>query len=219
MNIIPMRRGTRGMNDAQRSDHAGDVHLIESRPRTPAAFVSPLPSLEHEVTREWQVEPKVREVMTNDVRTCRADRSLICAGTAMHRGDCRFLPVVDEARKLMGVITDGDICEIGTTDHRPLRDILVSEAMSPQVFTCHPEDSIRKVLETMKRQRIRHLPVVDLEGRLVGVVSLTDVILRVEEDEQDELKWLRPEIARVLRIVSQKEGGGRTVRFNAFRED
>jgi CBS domain-containing protein len=218
MHTIPTQRGTRGMNDPQRSAHAGDVDRVEP-PRSTNTFVSPLQSPAHEATPGMREEPKVSEIMTGDVRTCRANRSLICAGTAMHRGDCRFLPVVDDAGRPVGVITDGDICEIGTTDHRPLREILVSEAMNPQVFTCHPEDSIRQVLETMKRQRIRHLPVVDPEGRLVGVVSLTDVILRVEEDEHDEVKSLRPEIAEVLRVVSQKERGIRTVRFNAFRED
>jgi CBS domain-containing protein len=218
MHTIRTQRGTRGMNDPQRSARARDVDRVES-PRSTNTFVSPLQSPGHEVIPERREEPRVREIMTSDVRTCRADRSLICAGTAMHRGDCRFLPVVDDAGKPVGVITDGDICEIGTTDHRPLREILVSDAMNSQVFTCHPEDGIRHALETMKQHRIRHLPVVDHEGRLVGVVSLTDVILHVEEDAQDEVKSLRPEIAKVLRVVSQKERGIRTVRVNAFRED
>jgi IMP dehydrogenase len=137
----------------------------------------------------------------------------------MQRGDCRFLPVVDREGRPIAVITDGDICEIGTTDHRPLRDILVSEAMSREIFTCHPEDPVSQVLETMKRQRIRHLPVVDAEGRLVGVVSLTDVILRVEENGPEVADSLRPRIAETLRVISQKERGIRTVRVNPFRED
>jgi CBS domain-containing protein len=71
----------------------------------------------------------------------------------------------------------------------------------------------------MKRRRVRHLPVVDAEGRLAGVVSLTDVILRVEEGEQEIPESLRREIAEVLRAVSQKERGTRAVRVNPFRED
>jgi CBS domain-containing protein len=157
--------------------------------------------------------------MTSDVKSCRANRTLVSAATAMHRGDCRFLPVVDDQGRPIAVITDGDVCEVGTTDHRPLRDILVSEAMSREVFTCRPEDSVRQVLETMKRQRIRHLPVVDAEGRLAGVVSLTDVILSVEEGEREIAESLRPRIAEVLRVISQKERGTRTVRVNPFRED
>jgi CBS domain-containing protein len=168
---------------------------------------------------ESSPEPRVREIMTSDVKSCRANRTLVSAATAMHRGDCRFLPVVDDQGRPIAVITDGDVCEVGTTDHRPLRDILVSEAMSREVFTCRPEDSVRQVLETMKRQRIRHLPVVDAEGRLAGVVSLTDVILSVEEGEREIAESLRPRIAEVLRVISQKERGTRTVRVNPFRED
>jgi CBS domain-containing protein len=219
MDTITTRKGIRGMNDPHRSAHLENGDLVDSSRRAVDAFVSALEGPGHEVIPGGREEPRVREIMTSDVRTCRADRTLICAGTAMHRGDCRFLPVVDSAGKPIGVITDGDICEIGTTDHRPLREILVSEAMSPEVFTCRPEDGIRQVLETMKRHRIRHLPVVDSEGRLVGVVSLTDVILSVEECGQEIAGSLRPLIAGVLRVISQKERGTRTVLINPFRED
>jgi CBS domain-containing protein len=157
--------------------------------------------------------------MTTDVKSCRAERSLVSAASAMHGGDVRFLPVVDDRGRPIAVITDGDVCEIGTTDHRPLRDILVSEAMSREVFTCHPDDGLGQVLETMKLRRIRHLPVVDDDGRLVGVVSLTDVILGVEEGARAVAESLRPRIVEVLRVISQKEQGTRTVRVNPFRED
>lgn len=215
----PERRGhrIRGMNDPSRgAPRNGD--LLESPSSSPAApFVS---AFEEEAgARPKAKEPTVREIMTSDVRSCRADRTLVSAATAMHRGDCRFLPVVDGERRPIAVLTDGDICEIGTTDHRPLRDILVSEAMSRDVFTCRPEDTASRVLETMKQRRIRHLPVVDADGRLVGVVSLTDLILVVEECEPAIAGSLRPRIAEVLRVVSQKERGTRAVRVNPFRED
>jgi CBS domain-containing protein len=78
---------------------------------------------------------------------------------------------------------------------------------------------VSQVLETMKLRRIRHLPVVDTDGRLVGVVSLTDVILRIEENGPEVAEALRPRIAETLRVISQKERGTRTVRVNPFRED
>jgi CBS domain-containing protein len=210
------------MNDPLRSAGAGDLDLLE-RPEAPndgdASFVSRLDATKDASIPVERDEPTVREVMTANVHTCRADRTLVAAAAAMQRGDCRFLPVVDEAGRPIAVITDGDICEIGTTDQRPLREILVSEAMTRTLFTCRPEDGIRRALETMKRRRVRHLPVVDAEGRLAGVVSLTDVILRVEEGEQEIPESLRREIAEVLRAVSQKERGTRAVRVNPFRED
>lgn len=213
MDTAATGKSTRGMNDPLRGAHIEDRDLLPAR-RSSDEFVSPV-----EVAREGEPEPTIREIMTTDVRTCRADRSLVCAGTAMHRGDCRFLPVVDDAGRPVAVITDGDICEIGSTDHRPLREILVSEAMSRGVLTCRPEDAVSRVLETMKQHRIRHLPVVDRDGRLVGVVSLTDVILLVEGNGRDDLAFLRPAIVDALRAISQKAQGVRTVRVNVFRED
>jgi CBS domain-containing protein len=219
MDIIARQKGIASINDPRRGMHGNAVAPVESTRGEKDVFVTPLEGRPIEVTPESGGEPTVRDIMTSDVRSCRADRSLVCAGTAMHRGDCRFLPVVTRTGKVVGVITDGDICEIGTADYRPLREILVSEAMSTEVFTCRPEDRIAQVLETMKKRRVRHLPVVGPEGRLLGVVSLTDVILRVEENGQDALKSLRPGIAEVLRVVSQKERGVRNVQSNAFRED
>ena len=173
----------RGMNDPDRSASAREVDLPGATEPTcpaPEPFVSRLEGREAPPP-ERTGAPLVRDIMTTDVRSCRPDRTLVAAAAAMHWGDCRFLPVIDADGRPIGVVTDGDICLIGTSDQRPLRDIAVSEAMSRDVETCGPEDSVQKVLETMKRRRIRHLPVVDGEGRLAGVVSLTDVILRIEE--------------------------------------
>jgi CBS domain-containing protein len=213
------RRTSRGMNDPVRSVAAHNSDLLqptEPPPRPIEPFVS---SLEGATGAAGKEEPKVREIMTTEVQSCRADRTLVSAAAAMQRGDCRFLPVVDDSGRPIAAITDGDICEIGMRNHRSLRDIPVSEAMSREVFTCRSEDSIREALETMKRRRVRHLPVVDGQGQLAGVVSLTDVMLRVEEGEEAVLAPLRREIAEVLRVISQKQQGTRNVRVNPFRED
>lgn len=218
--VLP-RRGNRarGMNDPARSAPAEAPDVPTPAEPLLQTFVSPFEGEARPAAPQRKQEPRVGEIMTTDVRLCRADRSLVCAASAMQRGDCRFLPVVDREGRPIAVITDGDICEIGTTNHRALRDILVSEAMSREIFTCHPEDAVSQVLETMKLRRIRHLPVVDTDGRLVGVVSLTDVILRIEENGREVAEALRPRIAETLRVISQKERGTRTVRVNPFRED
>ena len=206
-----------GMNDPGRSFLVKDSSIPsrESPPRP--SFVSPFEGEARVVAPA--AEPTAGQIMTSDVKSCRPNRTLLCAASAMQRADCRFLPILDRERRPMAVITDGDICEIGTSDHRPLRDIFVSEAMSREIYTCRPEDPVSRILETMKTRRIRHLPVVDAGGRLAGVVSLTDVILRIEENGPEIAESLRSRIAEVLRVISQKERGVRTVRVNPFRED
>jgi CBS domain-containing protein len=158
----------------------------------------------------------VGQVMTRNVRSCRPDETLAAAAVAMCEADCRFLPVVDRTGHPIGVLTDGDICLLGSTERRALREILVREGMSGFPATCRAGDDVVDVLRTMRERRIRHLPVVDAEGLLTGIVSLTDLVLRAEEDTSPRL---RNEIARTLRAIVQKNGTQRIISRNPFVED
>lgn len=88
--------------------------------------------------------------MTTDVKSCLHRATLASAALAMNSADCRFLPVVDPAGRPIGVITDGDICLLGATNHRPLRDIFVHEVMNQPVATCGPDTDVLEVLGTMR---------------------------------------------------------------------
>jgi CBS domain-containing protein len=158
----------------------------------------------------------VRAVMTRNARSCRPDDRLAAAALAMCEGDCRFLPVVDRMGHPIGVITDGDICLLGSTDRRSLREILVREAMSGLPATCRADDDLLGAVKIMRERRIRHLPVVNAEGLLEGVVSLTDLVLCAEEQDSS---GLRAEVAAILRSIVQKSGSHRVIRHNPFVED
>lgn len=158
----------------------------------------------------------VREAMTRNVRSCRPDDTLASAAVAMCEADCRFLPVLDRFGHPIGVVTDGDICLLGATDHRRLRDIFVREGMSGPPATCRANDDLPAALKTMRERRIRHLPVVDAEGVLEGVLSLTDVVLCSEEESGHRL---RQAVAETLRAIVQKHGDWRAIRHNSFIED
>lgn len=159
--------------------------------------------------------PSVRDVMTRNVRTCRPEDTLAAAAIAMFEADCRFLPVADETGHPIGVVTDGDICLLGSTSHRRLSDMFVRDAMSGPPATCRAGDEVFVALKVMRKRRIRHLPVIGVEGVLEGVVSLTDVVLCAEE-------WgsvaLRQELAAALREIVQKSGDQRVIVHNPFVE-
>ena len=146
------------------------------------------------------------DVMTRDVRSCRKTATLASAALTMSRGDCRFLPVLDEAGRPVGVITDGDICLLGATDYRPLRDVFVSEAMSQPVMTCRSDGSIGEVLSLMRSRRIRHVPVADDRGLLVGLISMTDLVLAVEKSAPRGT--LGRELVSALREICQSDTKG-----------
>src|SRR5438477_7967895 len=123
---------------------------------------------------------KVRELLSVDVKTCSEDTDLSTATKLMWDGDCGIVPIVDTSRRVAGVVTDRDICVAAATRSQSPATIRVRDVMSKTVATCSDTDDARVALATMKDRRVRRLPVVDRQQRLVGVVSLNDLVARAE---------------------------------------
>ena len=117
---------------------------------------------------------KVKDIMTADLQTCDPQMSAAAAAGLMWDGDCGFLPVV-EAGTLLGVVTDRDLYIALATQNRRPSELLVGDVATRKVITCEPDADIHAALEAMKAHQIRRLPVVDGEGRPVGMVSLNDL--------------------------------------------
>ena len=126
---------------------------------------------------------KVKDVMSGSVQACDPDSNLVVAARLMWDHDCGVLPVAADG-KVLGMITDRDICMAAATQNRPLADINVQEVMSGAVFACRPEDDIRFALETMRRERVRRLPVVDSAGKLQGILALNDLVLKAQRGKK-----------------------------------
>lgn len=120
---------------------------------------------------------KVRAVMNKPVQTVGAESSLAEAGNRMAENDCGVLPVVDSKSKVIGILTDRDICVAVTSKNKLASEIPASEAMSPRVFACGPDDEIQNALATMQYRLVRRLPVLDDRGALVGILSIDDIII------------------------------------------
>ena len=88
-----------------------------------------------------------------------------------------MLPVVGPDRKLIGVVTDRDICVAMATRNRLPGELNVSEIATRKVFTCKPNDEMLEALHTMADNHVRRLPVVDDDGRPQGIRSMDDVIV------------------------------------------
>jgi CBS domain-containing protein len=119
---------------------------------------------------------KVRDLMTSDVRTCRPETNLAEAVRDMWEGDCGALPVVNDDGRVIGIITDRDICIALATRGRAADRIAVREVPHGHVYTCLPEDDTTTALQTMKAHKVRRLPVVDADGHVRGILSLNDVV-------------------------------------------
>jgi len=117
---------------------------------------------------------QVRDVMTRGVRTLNPDNRLRQAAQAMEALAVGALPVCDGER-LVGMVTDRDLVVRGMAPGLPADDALVLEVMSPDVCWCHEDQPIEEALQLMQDARVRRLPVVDTERRLVGMLSLGDI--------------------------------------------
>lgn len=193
--------------------------LRKPKPTPPRLAPEQLPAGETGPKGTGRETLKVRNVMTRELKSCHPQDTLAAAALAMNREDCRFLPVVDQAGRPIGVITDGDVCLLGANEKRPLREISVHEVMNQPVTTCGPDTDILDVLRMMRSQRIRHVPVVGTDGVLVGIVSLTDLVLCAEERGDRRFDPVCHEIVAALREIAQKDLGGRCVRKHPFIED
>jgi predicted transcriptional regulator len=79
----------------------------------------------------------------------------------------------------VGVITDRDICMGAHLTGRALHELRVADSMSRQLFACASSDPIEQVIRVMGDQRVRRVPVLDGQGKPVGIVSLNDVVRRL----------------------------------------
>jgi CBS domain-containing protein len=117
---------------------------------------------------------RVAEIMTSGVRTCRLTDSMNRVAQIMWEGDCGCVPVVDDEGKVVAMITDRDVCMAAYTQGRPLAEIQVSSAASAGAVTIREDDSLHVAEKLMHDHQVRRLPVVDSEGRPVGMLSLGD---------------------------------------------
>jgi CBS domain-containing protein len=142
-------------------------------------------------------ELSVGEIMTDAVTSCSPDEPLNAAARQMWEHDCGAVPVV-ESGKVVGIITDRDICMAAYTQGRPLSAIVIKDVMAHHVHACRPEDTLARAASLMADARVRRLPVIDAEQRLVGIVSVADIARTAPVLGQREAAELVFQLTRAL---------------------
>ena len=117
---------------------------------------------------------RISEVMTHDAKLVSPNDTLQHAAKLMKACDCGVLPV-SEGDRLVGMITDRDIAVRCIADGKG-PDAKVREAMTDEVKYCFDDEDISHVCANMSEIQVRRLPVVDRNKRLVGIVSLSDLV-------------------------------------------
>lgn len=145
---------------------------------------------------------KVQDVMTSEVKICGPDADAAAAAMIMWNNDCGAVPVCDDAGKVIGIITDRDICMAAATTGRAAPEIKVNEVMSARVYACAPDDDIREALRIMREQQLRRLAVVDDSSALIGILSISDIVLHAEKGKSKK-HISRKEALDTLKAICQ----------------
>jgi len=134
---------------------------------------------------------KIHELMTNDVQSCGPQDSLNTAAHLMWTYDCGCIPVTNSEGHVQGMLTDRDICMAAYTRGVPLAELQVADAMSAPVYTVAPHEPLARAEGLMSQHQVRRLPVVGEAGRLVGLISLSDLARVAARD----VSRLRPAVS------------------------
>ncbi len=126
----------------------------------------------------------VQHVMSRDVRTVAPENTIREAARIMAEADVGALPVSNGDR-LAGMVTDRDIAVRAVAVGKG-PDTTVGDVMTHDVLYCHEDEDISHVGENMADTQVRRLPVVDVDKRLVGIVSLADIALGADTEEAGE---------------------------------
>jgi len=125
----------------------------------------------------------------NDTWTVEAEEPVLEAIQIMADRQVGALPVLRDG-KLVGIVSERDYARKVILLGRSSAETLVWQIMSSPAVTVPPEEEIRRCMEIMTERRIRHLPVVDASGAMIGVISIGDLVHAVIEEQQETIQQL-----------------------------
>jgi CBS domain-containing protein len=131
----------------------------------------------------------VRELQTSNVKAASPDTDLAIVAKMMWDGDCGAVPVVNEERKVIGMITDRDIAIAAATRSKAPAEIRARDVITSNngIHAVKADDDVRVALRTMRKHRVRRLPVVDQQQRLAGILSINDLAINTSSTLPDSV--------------------------------
>jgi CBS domain-containing protein len=128
----------------------------------------------------------VREAMTSKLCSIDTDKTVAYAAKMMRDEDVGIAPIV-EGDRLVGVLTDRDIAVRVVAEGGDSEQTKVTDVMSRDLVTLDPDQDLDEALRLMARHQVRRLPVVEEDGRLVGVVAQADVAEHAADQQTAEV--------------------------------
>jgi CBS domain-containing protein len=131
--------------------------------------------------------PQIRELMTKDPRTVKPEATAADAAKLMRDEDTGVAPIAEGGGKLVGVVTDRDIAIRVVAEGKDPRSTKVTEIASKNLVTIDPQQELDEVLRLMAQHQVRRLPVVEEDGKLVGIVAQADVARHTDPERTGEV--------------------------------
>jgi CBS domain-containing protein len=128
----------------------------------------------------------IREAMTSNPCAIEADRSVAYAAKMMKQEDVGLAPIVENGR-LVGALTDRDIVVRVVAEGKDPDTVSVRDVSSENLVTVDPQQNLDEALGLMARYQVRRLPVVEEDGRLVGVLAQADVAEEAKPKKTGEM--------------------------------
>ena len=126
----------------------------------------------------------VREAMTSDPACCLATDSAQHVAGMLRKLNVGAIPVVTdhESRRLVGIITDRDLCCSVVANGLDPQRTSIQNTMSANPVSCREGENLDDCERLMQERQVRRMPIVDGAGRVIGIVSLADLALRDKPD-------------------------------------
>lgn len=123
------------------------------------------------------------EVMTRDPVFVLPNQTVVEAARLMKSENIGPVPIVenDSTRKLVGIVTDRDLALKVVGEGRDPNTTSVQDVMTGDLVTCRADEDIESAMDKMADRQLRRIPVVDGDGKLVGIIAQADVATRVGE--------------------------------------
>lgn len=141
---------------------------------------------------------KVKDAMKTDVVFCAPEDNLMKVADMMRLRDCGVIPVLDDRKQIVGMLTDRDICLAIAARNRKASDVKAKDLLKIKAITCLAGDDLESALRKMRKYQIKRLAVVDKGNELVGILTIADALLSVRKD-----KSLKKKIYSTLKAIAK----------------
>ncbi|HUK57512.1 MAG TPA: CBS domain-containing protein [Nitrospiria bacterium] len=108
--------------------------------------------------------------------------------TAMTLGNFGSIPIVTKEKRLVGIVSEFDLLNV-MRKRKELREVTAKEIMTGAPVSVHPETRADKIMDLLQRKHLIRVPVVDQEGKLVGIVARRDILRGYLKSKESVPPW------------------------------